>query len=62
MQIHVSQLVLSVFPTDTMMGVYERLLDATPPSQLSPKRAGPRGKLLSHGVIPFTNSHACVVI
>ena len=43
-----SLLAESVFPTDIIIGVYDRRLEACPPSQLIPKSAGPRFNLASY--------------
>ena len=47
-QKHVSLLAESVLPTEIMIGVYDRLFDACPPSQLIPKSAGPRFSFASY--------------
>ena len=47
-QKHVSLLAESVLPTEIMIGVYDRLFDACPASQLIPNSAGPRFSVASY--------------
>ena len=56
-QKHVSLLAESVLPTEIMIGVYDRLFDACPPSQLIPKSAGPRFSFASYTGLRNRETH-----